>query len=327
MCRLFHLGADRPVRLLPVAAMLGLLCSIPAAAEEAATKITGKRLSILRDRENVIVREGDQLLLRYRYGGVPKKPYVAEMTSPGGANILLDAPADHLHHHALMFAWGVDGVDFWGEADGAGLQVHKAWEALRVDSRRGAERAVLRERLLWQTPGGKVLLEEKRRLTIPAAAKGGPRILIWQADFTPGKNATAPRTIAGSKYFGLGMRPIRAMDKGGRHFNAAGGEKVAGTNGKRAAWSAYTAQVTPDKKVTVAMFSDPANPRHPCEWFTMGEKDAFAYLSGTLGVGTKPLKLEPAGTLSVRFAVAIFEGAADAKRVEAVYRKISWTPK
>jgi hypothetical protein len=231
-------------------------------------------------------------------------------------------------------------VDFWGEAADAGLEVHKAWEGLQVESGRRktseglqvesglrGERAVLRERLAWQTADGKVLLEEQRRLTIPATAEGRPRVLVWQAEFTPGKDAAAARTIAGAKYHGLGMRFITPMDAGGRHFNAAGGTDVEGTNGKRAAWSAYTAAAGPEKKVTVAMLSDPANPRHPCEWFTMGEKEGFAYLSGTLGVGTEPLKLEPAGKLSVRFAVVVFDGAADAAEINAVAGRMPWTPK
>jgi hypothetical protein len=327
MQNLFRLAADRPVGLLPVAVMLGLLCFVPAAAQDAATTISGERMSIVRDREDVVVRQRDQLLLRYRYRGVPKKPYVAEMTCPGGTNILLDAPADHLHHHGLMFAWGVDGLTFWAETKDSGLQIHKEWKGLRIEPHGAAERAVLHEHLLWQTPGGKVLLEEQRKLTIPAAAKQQPRMLTWQADFTSGKEATAARTIAGSKYYGLGIRFIRPMDKGGRHFNAEGGAGVAGTNGQRAAWSAYTAEVSPGKKVTVAMFSHPANPRHPCEWFTMGRQQAFAYLSGTLGVGIKPLKLEPGTTLTVRYAVAIFQGEADAKHVESFYRTLPWAAK
>ena len=330
MRRLWHLHADRPVRLLTVATVLGLLCSAAAAAEQAAGKIAGSRLAIVRDAQNVTVRQGDQLLLRYRYAGVPKKPYVAELTSPGGVNILLDAPKDHLHHHGLMFAWGVDGVTYWAEAADSGLQVHKAWNDLRVDARRGGGRAVLDEQLSWQTPDGRAVLQENRKLTIRSAGKGRPRVLVWQADFTAVDgatagltNATAGLTIAGSKYYGLGMRPIRAMDKGGKHFNAAAGTGVEGTNGRRAAWTAYTAEVAPGKKVTVALFSDPANPRHPCEWFTMGEKDAFAYLSGTLGVGTAPLKLAPGKTLSVRFGVVIFEGAATADDVESEYQRFT----
>ena len=323
MQNLLFPATDRPVGLLSVAVIFGLISCAAATAQDAAKTVSGRRLSIDCNREDVVVRQHDQLLLRYRYRGVPKKPYVAEMTSPGGTNILLDAPADHLHHHGLMFAWGVNGLTFWTETKDSGLQTHQQWKDLRIEPHGGIERAVLDEHLLWQTPGGKLLLEEQRKLTIPAAAKHQPRLLIWQAGFSVGKEAAA-RTIAGSKYYGLGMRFVRAMDKGGQHFNAAGGAGVAGTNGRRAAWSAYTAEAGPGRKVTVVMFSHPANPRQPCEWFTMGEKDAFAYLSGTLGVGTEPLKLEPGKTLTVRFAVAIFQGEVGAKHVESFYRTLPW---
>ena len=319
MYRLFRVGAARWARVL-LTVVLAFVCFRPAAADDAANKITGKTLTILRDEENVIVKQGDHLLLRYRYRGVPKKPYVAEMTSPGGLNVLRDAPADHLHHHALMFAWGVDGVNFWEEhSPQAGLQIHQEWKELRIDSGGGGERAVLREQLAWKTSDGKELLEEQRTLIAPATDQGQPRMLTWQAKFAPGKDAAATLTIAGSKYHGLGVRFIKPMDADGLHFNAAGGEKVAGTNGKNAAWSAYTAPVGPGKKVTLAMFNAPNNPRHPCEWFTMGEQPPFAYLSGTLGVGTEPLKLEPGKTMSVSFGVAVFDGAAGASDVSAAY--------
>ena len=51
----------------------------------------------------------------------------------------------------------------------------------------------------------------------------------------------------------------------------------------------------------------------------MGEQPPFAYLSGTLGVGTEPLKLEPGKTMSVSFGVAVFDGAAGASDVSAAY--------
>ncbi|MHC4656117.1 MAG: DUF6807 family protein, partial [Planctomycetota bacterium] len=56
---------------------------------------------------------------------VPFKPYVQQLFSPAGVNILRDAPADHLHHHALMFAVKVNGVNFWEETPTAGKQLHK----------------------------------------------------------------------------------------------------------------------------------------------------------------------------------------------------------
>jgi hypothetical protein len=63
--------------------------------------------------ENIIaVRTGDSVLMRYHYRDVPFKPCVQQLFSPRGVNVLRDAPADHLHHHALMFAVAVDGVNF-----------------------------------------------------------------------------------------------------------------------------------------------------------------------------------------------------------------------
>ena len=51
--------------------------------------------------ENIIsVYTGDSVLLRYHYRDVPFKPYVQQLFSPRGVNVLRDAPADHLHHHA-----------------------------------------------------------------------------------------------------------------------------------------------------------------------------------------------------------------------------------
>lgn len=311
----------RLARVLPPAVIVLLLCCPAApAADQRPEEIAGKTLVILKDQQKVTVQHRGQVLARYRYAGVPKKPYLAELTAPGGVNVLRDAPADHLHHHGLMFAFNVEGVDFWSENDQCGSQVHQAWKDLRIVSVGGTERAVLIERLVWQTPEGDALLHEQRTLTVVAAADGRPRMLIWQADFTPGEDATAALTISGAKYHGLGMRFIQPMDAAdGLHFNAAGGVKVAGTNGKQATWSAYTAPIAEGKKVTVAMFDAPSNPRHPCEWFTMGETPSFAYLSGTLGIGTEPIKLDLGKTLSVRFGVAVFDSAVDAKQVSDAY--------
>jgi len=293
----------------------------PAEESSAAATISGDVLSIVRRQEEILVKQGDRVLVGYRYLGVPGKPYVAEMASPGGTNVLRDAPADHPHHHGLMFALNIDGADFWSENDDCGRQIHEQWIDLRIDSFGGRERAVLREQLIWETAEGDYILEEVRTLTIPAAVGNGPQMLVWQADFTPGEDAFEALTISGATYEGLGMRLIEPMDTAGMHFNAVGGTGVERTNGKRAAWSAYTAPTGPQSKATVAMFDAPSNPRHPTEWFTMGETPPFAYLSATLGVGSEPLKLEPGKTLSVRFGVAVFDGAADADVVGAAYRQ------
>lgn len=56
-----------------------------------------------------------QMALRYKYKQVPFKPYVQELYTPSGLNILLDSPSDHVHHRGVMFAVGVDNISFWEE--------------------------------------------------------------------------------------------------------------------------------------------------------------------------------------------------------------------
>ena len=75
----------------------------------------------------VSVFDGDRPVLRYRYADVPMKPYVDQLFSPAGVQVLRDSPHDHKHHHALMFATAVDGVDFWSEVgQGFGKEIHES---------------------------------------------------------------------------------------------------------------------------------------------------------------------------------------------------------
>ena len=102
-----------------------------------------------------IIKIGGQPVVLYAFGEVPYKPYVQELRSPAGVQVLRDAPADHLHHHALMFGIGVDGVDFWAETPGCGKQVHKS-NSIMADGRTG-ETGRLVEKLDWMGPEGMLL--------------------------------------------------------------------------------------------------------------------------------------------------------------------------
>src|SRR3990170_2782567 len=66
-----------------------------------------------KDNARITITADGKTLLKYKYAEVPCKPYVEEFYSPAGVNVLRDAPADHLHHHGLMLAVKVDGVNFW----------------------------------------------------------------------------------------------------------------------------------------------------------------------------------------------------------------------
>lgn len=296
-----------------------------APADDAPRRIAGAQLTVELGPREVVVRDRGDLLLTYRYADISHKPYVAALTTARGENVLRDAPADHLHHHGLMFACGVDGVNYWEERAEAGRQVHAAWSRLEVlpipgsAERPGAapEAALLEETLHWQRPNGARPLAERRTIVVFAPTPAAPRLLTWQTALTAAADGPGV-TLAGSNYYGLGMRFVAELDRPGRFFAAAGKTGVDGTNGARAPWCAYAAALAPDRPVTLAMFDAADNPRHPATWFTMD--NPFAYLSATLGLASEPVALAPGQTLSLRYGVAVLDSDAAADQLAAAHR-------
>jgi hypothetical protein len=271
-------------------------------------------LKVVRDATRIGILRGDQPILRYRYGNVPYKPYLEELFTPSGINILRDAPHDHLHHHGLMFAVSVDGVNFWEEHQAPGKQKHISFGVVETHNENEPRSAVIEDRLDWIDPRTEeLLIKEIRTLTLRRSADLDATLLTWTSHFAlPAAKEKA--TLSGSRYFGLGMRFPVSMDKGGKFFNADGAVGVEGTNDKVSDWCAYSANAD-GKPVTVAVFDSPDNPRHPAVWFTLD--DAFAYLSATLALDDRPLEIER--DLNLSYGVAVWDGGATAEEIQRLY--------
>jgi hypothetical protein len=270
--------------------------------------------------ENIIsVYTGDSVLLRYHYRDVPFKPCVQQLFSPRGVNVLRDAPADHLHHHALMFAVAVDGVNFWEEQQAPGRQVHRSFAEVKIGKRNNVPDAGFTERLDWVNPRShELLLKERRTIKVCQLNDFKGTLLSWQSSVAvpSGKESV---TLSGSHYFGLGMRFLKSMDVGGQFRNAEGktGDVVRGDERLvRARWCSYAAGAN-GKPVTVTMFGHPDNLRHPTQWFTMTKP--FAYLSATLNLHREPLKVTSDKPLVLRYAVVVWDNRVENEQIENVY--------
>lgn len=275
----------------------------------------GQSMGITVDANSVSVDAGVVEIAEYRYGDVPFKPYVKELFTTNGLNVLFDAPHDHLHHHALMFAVAVDGVNFWEETPASGRQEHVRFADIVEADDVGMSRVGFMERLNWISPAGEKLLAEQRAIVISRNRPRRTTTLIWESRLAvpTGKKSV---TLTGSHYFGLGMRFIPAMDGGGTFRNAddkpatvfRGEERLVHSN-----WCAYTSHVDGDD-VTVAMFGHPDNPRAPTTWFTMTKP--FAYLSATLGLHEKPLEVVEGKPLKLRYAVVLWDRPVESEEIE-----------
>jgi len=303
----------------PIAGVFAVAAGLSVAMS--AVRADENAVAVQQDNTTVKIALGTRPLMVYRFAEVPKKPYVQELFTPAGVNVLRDSPADHKHHHALMFAVGVDGVDFWSENDACGRQESRGIAGAATSARPGGSQAQMIEQLAWLGPrSSEPLLVERRTIAACRSKDGSATLLTWQTQLQPpaGKDRAV---LGGSHYFGLGLRFVVSMDKDGRHFNAENkeGETVRGTERLTAVkWSAYTASAD-GKPVTVALFDHPSNPRHPARMFTMTQP--FAYLSATLNLWKEPLAVSAGKPLELKYGVAVWDGEADAAQVERVYQE------
>ncbi len=291
---------------------------------------TTRAQQIVMDANSVVLRMGNTLVMQYRYANVPFKPYVKELCTPSGINVLLDAPPDHLHHHGLMFACAVDNVDFWGEAVGSadghfepqpGKQQHNRFNDVAVAEQKRHRLSGFNEGVFWFSPLGiGSRLSETRRLRAGRMGKPEATILSWGSRLM-GLPKKGPAVLSGSHYHGLGLRFVRSMDSTGEFRNPDNNPGVVFRGEERltrSRWCAYTAQAD-GKTVTVAMFDHPGNPRHPATWFTMAKP--FAYMSATLRLHEEPLEMPSLNGVTLRYGVALWDGRAETEQIDAVYRE------
>ena len=293
--------------------MAGSRCA--SAAEDA----TGLRIQ--QDDSTLSILDGNRLVLRYRYAGVPMKPYVDQLLSPAGVQVLRDSPSDHKHHHGLMYALEVDKVNFWEEnSRNSGREKQKSLSELKVVRNDGVARAGFVEQLDWVRPkSDKPLLVERRAIEVLEASDLGATLVQWRCRLQtpPGKGQMV---LGGNFYFGLGMRFLASME-GGRFFNAVD-ETAEMVKGKgpfvSANWCAYATNAD-GKPVTVAVFDHPANLPHPATIYT--KTTPFTYLSATLNEWQKPITVTAGKPLNLCYGVALWDGKVDKATVEKLYQR------
>jgi len=268
-----------------------------------------------------VMKVDGRLLLEYRHGGELFKPYVSKFFSPSGVNVLRDQIADHPHHHGLMFAVGIDGVDFWSEAKNCGRQISKSFGPTKDKPSEFPGAAVIDNQLQWVGPqGGAALAGEDRQITADRREGLGATLLTWRTKLAPAEGKPSIK-LSGSHYFGLGMRFVQSMDGADDFFTPEGkaaGETVRGNERLvRGKWCAYAAEAD-GKPVTVAMFDHPSNVR-PAWWFIMAKP--FAYLSATLNLHREPLVVEAGKPLTLTYGVAVWDGRVKADEIEKLYAR------
>jgi hypothetical protein len=275
------------------------------------------------------ITSGGQKLLVYAFGRERFKPCVKELYTLKGDNLLRDAPHDHLHHHALMYAIRVNGLNFWEELSGNGVEKPVASPMPELGtSATGLPQATIRQTLHWLAPQDAflpdspnvALLVEQRTLVLTVDQAKDEVALRWSSQFEVG-GKTNTVVLEGANYFGLGVRFRQELDPIAEHFNSDGKPDLSDTKQDVAPhdWCAVAFDRS-GAPATFAMFGHPANARVQATWFTM--KRPFAYVSATQELDKEPLVYHAGNKWQVDYLVTVYPAVKSKEFLNA--RALEW---
>ncbi len=259
------------------------------------------------------VKYKDHKLLVYAFATNQFKPYVRELYTLRGENVLRDAPPDHLHHHGMMYAVCINGINFWEERTAPGIQKHVELplHTAMIDPK-GVPTACLVELIHWLAPTNRTAkdslaaawLVEQRTLTLTVDEKSQEVALRWESEFQVGLQPGTVR-IHGPNYDGLGLRLPESFNHVARFQNSAG-QPYTGKNSQNvipARWTSVSGTMD-GHDVMLVMFGRADNAKGDATFFTM--LDPFAYLSATQALDQKPLEYKAGDKFSLSYLLTVY---------------------
>jgi hypothetical protein len=244
------------------------------------------------------------------------KPYVRELHTMRGENLLRDAPEDHRHHHGLMYAVRVNGVNFWEEAgERVGRQVGVSPPQLELGrSSGGLPQAIVRHRLRWVGPGtegapGVPLLRETRELTVTVDPGQEEVAVEWRGRFRVPRGMDEVR-LEGADYNGLGLRLAAAFDRVAVFANGAGAaySEEQTWDIQSGGWSSVQGLVEGREVMLVLAWS----PDQVAEGRFFSMRQPFAYLAATSLLDKQPRVYRTGDRFEVRHRVVVYPAAQNA---------------
>ena len=246
----------------------------------------------------------------YAFASNQFKPYVRELYGVNGLNILRDAPADHLHHHGLMYAIRVNGVNFWEEVGQPGHEVAVGlFSHHSRRNRRGLPEASFSHMIHWvphtnPASAGTIitpLLMETRTIVVTVDVSNREISVDWRCEFEVGRSRV---TLTGSAYNGLGLRLPQEFDHIAVRQNSenASYSKEANWDVTLAQWSSVSGHVG-NRTATATLFGTPSN-RGEARFFSM--LNPFAYLSVTQNLEKQAIEYSEGERFSIRYLLAVY---------------------
>jgi len=259
------------------------------------------------------------------------KPYLYPLSTAVGIVVTRHFPMesfpgetnDHPHQRGLFFSHGdINGYNFWATEPGSNTPKMGRMVLKKVlDAKSGEKSGTIRAVFEGQNSEGRAIMTETRSITFYQDPR--LRTIDYEIRIDAIQKLTFNDTKEGT--FGIRLATSMTEDKGGRMANAEGQETEKNVWGKRSPWVDYFGPVD-GQTVGVAIFDDPANPRHPTYWHS---RAYGLFAANPFGVrdftGDKSkdgsLTVDPGGSLRFRYRVVIHAGDVRGAHIADLYRE------
>ena len=256
-------------------------------------------------------------LTRYHFGPSLRRPFWYPILGPAGRSLTrMGHPRDphtHSHHNSVWISHAnVAGVNFWSDhGKNLGRTVHR-WVQQYED---GDRSAWMLSHNAWQDEQGKVLINEWRRCQVrPLEGDNWLMLVDLQLEAPP----AGPVTLGQTPFGLIGVRMAKTVgvsDGGGRILNSSGQLNEKQIFRKPARWVDYSGPITNHLRAGITLMDHPQNPGHPTPFHVRA--DGWMGPSLTLN---RPLTIQPAKPLRLRYALWIHAGVPKPKQIEGRWR-------
>ena len=270
------------------------------------------------------------------------KPCLYPVISPSGEMMTRRYPfeevegesKDHPHHTGVYFTYGsngeVNGNSFWNRHE-----IPPQIKHIKVlEKSDGKDHATLSTISHWIGSGGKVILEEARKMIFSQVSDG------YAIDFDIALKATDDKVVF--KDTKEGMFAIRVADwlteqnKGtleqgtGEYLNAEGLKTEKNIWGKKSAWVRLEGE-REAQKIGVAIYHHPGSLNFPTYWhargygcFSANPIGQYDFEKGRVAnAGSRQLELAPGEEAVFKFRMVIYEGERKKKDFDQEFKNYS----
>jgi len=303
-----------------VVLLIVTVCSILIPAElDASAQATGQQLTAKIEKDKVIVTVDDKLFTSYKFDASQKYPYFWPVNGPvSGKSITTETSQPYPHHHSLFFGCDrVNGGNYWQEGNERGQIVSQGPQLIKSSG----DRVIFIDKCLWQQPGEKPIILDRRRVVITA-----PNEALRFIDFEISLEALTDIQILKSNHalFSARVVPELSVKSGGTLVNAEGKTSEKETWGVPSSWCDYSG--TRDGITEgIAILQHPDNRWFPAKWFTRD----YGFFSPTPMNWLKDGRLDMAKgeTLVLRYRVAVHSGDVKTAGIKGLFEQYKKTEK